>query len=63
MRSKDPSSDSDSSVNEKISKIIFKIKKYYIIYVQNGENMDFNISKTATKNTLIYRIFNKENWE
>ena len=25
--------------------------------------MDFDISKIAAKNTLAYRIFNKENWE
>ena len=25
--------------------------------------MDFNISKTAAKNILIYKIFDKENWD
>ena len=25
--------------------------------------MDFNISKTAAKNTLVYKMFNKEDWE
>ena len=50
----------DLSINKRTPKIIFKIKKYYIMYIQNNINMDFDISETAVKNTLIYRTFNKE---
>ena len=44
-------------------RIIFKIKKYYIIYVQNKRSIDFDISETAAKNILVYKIFNKESWD
>ena len=54
---------SNSSIDKKIFRIIFKIKKYYIIYVQNRRSMDFNMPETAAKNTLVYRTFNKEDWE
>ena len=46
-----------------MSRIIFKIKKYYIICIQNGKSMNFNISETVAKNILVYRVFNKEDWE
>ena len=46
-----------------MSKIIFKMKKYYIICIQNGKSIDFNMSEIVTKNILIYRIFSKEDWE
>ena len=42
---------------------MFKIKKYYIIYIQNRKNIDFDISETVTKNTIIYKTFNKKNWD
>ena len=50
----------DLSINKRIPKIIFKIKKYYIIYIQNRRSIDFNMSETATKNILIYKVFNKK---
>ena len=59
----DSNNDLDSSVNKKILRIIFKIKKYYIICVQNKKSINFNISKIVAKNTLIYKIFNKKDWE
>ena len=59
----DPNNNLDSLIDEKILRIILKIKKYYIIYVWNGKSIDFNISEIAAKDTLIYKIFNKENWE
>ena len=59
----DSSSDLDLLVDEKMSRIIFKIKKHYMICVWNKKSINFNMSKTVTKNTLIYRAFNKENWE
>ena len=61
MGLRNPNNNLDLSVNKRIPKIIFKIKKYYIICVQNKKSMDFNIPKIVAKNTLIYRIFNKEN--
>ena len=59
----DPNNNLDSSINKKIFRIMFKIKKYYIIYVQNRRSMDFDMPKTIAKNTLTYEIFNKKNWE
>ena len=59
----DPNSDSDSSINERTPRIIFKIKEYYIICIWNGKNMDFDMLETAAKNTLVYKIFDKKNWE
>ena len=56
----DPSSNLNLSIDEKMPKIIFKMKKYYVIYIQNEKNMDFDIPETVTKNILIYRIFSKE---
>ena len=61
--SMDSNSDLDSLVDKKTSRIMFKIKKYYIIYIQNGRSIDFDILKTVAKNTLAYKVFNKENWE
>ena len=29
----------------------------------NGRSLEFNIPKTIAKNILVYKIFNKENWE
>ena len=55
--------DSDSLINKKMSRIIFKIKKYYIIYIQNKKSIDFNMPETVAKNILIYRIFNKKDWD
>ena len=46
------------SINERISKIIFKIKEYYIICEQNKKDMKFNILETAVKNILVYNKFN-----
>ena len=60
MESADLSSDLDSSVDKRMSKIIFKMKKYYIICVWNRKSIDFNIPETAAKNTLVYGTFNKE---
>ena len=54
---------SDLLIDKRIFRIIFKIKKYYIIYIQNGRSIDFNISKTVIKNILVYGTFNKEDWE
>ena len=59
----DSSSDSDSSINERMPKIIFKIKKYYVICVWNRKNINFDMPEMVAKNTLIYGVFNKENWE
>ena len=59
--SMDSNSDSDSSVNKKMSRIMFKIKKHYMIYVQNKKSMNFDMPKTAAKNILVYETFNKEN--
>ena len=59
----DSSSNSDSSVDERTPRIIFKMKKYYVICVWNEKSINFDISETAAKNILIYGIFNKENWE
>ena len=59
----DSDSNLDSSIDERILRIIFKMKKYYIICVQNGKSIDFNISEIAAKNILVYKVFNKENWE
>ena len=42
---------------------MFKIRKYYIIYIQNRRSIDFDISEIVVKNILVYKIFNKENWE
>ena len=53
----------DSSVNKKTLRIIFKIKKYYIICIQNKRNINFDISETAAKNILVYETFNKEDWK
>ena len=61
--SMDSSSDSDSSVDKRTPRIIFKMKKYYVICVWNGKSINFNMSETAAKNILVYEIFNKENWE
>ena len=63
MEPLNPSNNSSLLINEKTPRIIFKIKKYYIIYIQNGKSMDFDISETAAKNILVYRIFSKEDWE
>ena len=59
----DSNSNLDSLVDKKMPKIIFKIKKYYIICVQNGKSIDFDMSKIAAKNILVCEIFNKKNWE
>ena len=59
----DSDSDLDSSINKRMLRIIFKIKKYYIIYVWNKRSIDFDILKIAAKNILAYRIFNKESWD
>ena len=53
----------DSLIDKKTPKIIFKIKKYYIICIQNRRNIDFDMSETVAKNILIYGVFNKEDWE
>ena len=50
----------DSLIDKEMPRIIFKIKKYYIIYIQNRKSMDFDIPKIAAKNILIYKIFDKE---
>ena len=63
MEQSNSNSDSDLLINKRIPKIIFKIKKYYIIYIQNRKSIDFDILKTAAKNILIYEIFNKESWD
>ena len=63
IESTDSDSDSDSSINKRTLRIIFKIKKYYIICVQNKKSIDFNMPEIATKNILTYKIFNKKNWE
>ena len=57
------SSNSDLSIDKRTPRIIFKMKKYYIICIQNGRSIDFDMSETAAKNILIYRMFNKEDWE
>ena len=54
------SSCSDLSINKEILRIIFKMRKYYMIYVQNERSIDFDMSETVTKNILIYERFNKE---
>ena len=59
----DSNNNLDSSIDKKMPRIMFKIKKYYMICVQNEESMDFDISETAAKNTLAYGIFNKKNQE
>ena len=56
-------SNSDLLINKRILRIIFKIKKYYIICIWNKRSINFNISETVAKNTLIYGTFNKEDWE
>ena len=61
--SMDSSSDLDSSVDERMFRIMFKMKKYYVVCVWNGKSMNFNMPETAAKNTLAYGAFNKENWE
>ena len=59
----DSISNSDLLIDEKILRIIFKMKKYYIICIQNGRNLEFNISEITAKNILVYEVFDKENWE
>ena len=56
----DLSSDLNLLIDKRTPRIIFKIKKYYVIYIWNGKSIDFNISETAAKNTLIYETFSKE---
>ena len=51
----------DLFINKRISKIIFKKKEQYIIYIQNRRSTDFDILETAIKNILVYKIFNKKN--
>ena len=34
-----------------------------MIYIQNGRNLEFDMSETIIKNILVYRAFNKKNWE
>ena len=34
-----------------------------MICVWNRKSMDFDMSETATKNTLVYGTFSKEDWE
>ena len=51
----------DSLIDKRTLKIIFKIKKYYIVYIQNGISMDFNMSEIVAKNILVYEIFDKVN--
>ena len=59
----DSTNNLDSLIDERIFRIIFKIKEYYIIYIQNKKSLEFNISKTVAKNILVYGAFDKENWE
>ena len=59
----DNSNNLDSSVDERMLRIMFKIKKYYMICVWDRKSINFDISETAAKNTLVYGAFNKENWE
>ena len=59
----DSSSNLDSSVNERMPRIIFKMKKYYVICVWDEKSINFDMPETAAKNTLAYGAFNKENWE
>ena len=61
--SMDNSSDSDLSIDKKTSRIILKIKKYYVICIWNRNSMNFDMSEMAAKNILTYGVFNKENWE
>ena len=59
----DSTNNLDSLIDKRILRIIFKIKKYYIIYIWNGRSLEFDISKTTVKNILVYGAFDKENWE
>ena len=60
MEQQSSNSDLNSSIDERTLKIIFKIKRYYIICVWNRRNIDFNISETVAKNIIIYRTFDKK---
>ena len=53
----------EQQIDKEIPKIIFKIKKYYMVCVQNSLNINFDISEIATKNILVYGTFNKESWD
>ena len=53
----------DLLIKKRTPRVVFKIKKYYIIYIWNERNMDFDISEIAAKNILVYEIFNKKNWD
>ena len=59
----DSISNLDLLINKRILRIIFKIKKYYIICIWNKKSLKFNISEITAKNILIYGVFNKENQE
>ena len=59
----DPISNLDSSIDKRTSRIMFKMKKYYMIYIWNGRSLEFNMSEIVVKNILIYKVFDKENWE
>ena len=34
-----------------------------MICIWNERSLEFNISETTVKNILVYKVFNKENWE
>ena len=53
-------SDLNLSIDQRMPRIMFKMKKYYTIYMWNERSMDFDMPETAAKNTLVYRKFNKE---
>ena len=57
----DSINNSDSSINKRMLRIIFKIKKYCMIYIQNERSLEFDMSEIIVKNILIYKIFDKEN--
>ena len=59
----DSISNLDLSIDKRTPRIIIKIKKYYIFYIQNGKSLEFDIPKITVKNILVYKIFDKENWE
>ena len=60
MESLDSDSNSDLSIDKRIPGIIFKIKKYYVVYIWSEKSLNFDILETVIKNTLIYRIFKKK---
>ena len=63
MEPLDSSNNLDLSVDKRMPKIIFKIKKYCVIYIWNRKSIDFNMTEIVAKNILAYRIFNKNNWD